>query len=103
MVRLTEEQEVTELLRKVELAIGEVRVVERRQEKVVTHRAITNRDALHRAQRAYTHAATRIGEMRRAATALAGTQRAYRAGFLQGAIERLDTIQRTLVDLEGIA
>lgn len=64
MLRRDEDQSLVEVVHRVALAIGEVKLIERRHQGVVTSRAVANRDALQRARRAYSRAAAAIGQVR---------------------------------------
>lgn len=83
---------ITEAIKKVELAIGEVRVVERREHHVVLDRAIVNKDALLRARRAFTRATEFVAGM-----AAAGGRKA-----IGDAGTRLRHLEKKLVELERL-
>jgi hypothetical protein len=72
------DQAIAEALHRVELAIGEVRVVERRAGGEVVGRRVVNREALARARKAYWAAATMIGKARSAEGLTVGPQRPMR-------------------------
>jgi hypothetical protein len=93
---------IAEALRRVRLALGEVRVVERKQGGVVTGRRVTNKEAIRRAERAYHAAATLVGRARQADGTTTGPQRADRAPVRQ-ACETLSGYSRRLDELMAAA
>jgi hypothetical protein len=95
------DEAVREALNRVRLALSEVKVVERRENKVVTHRAVVNRDALARVRKAYTVAAAVIGKAREADGTAAGPQRPDRLAVRQ-ACQQLEDYQIELARLEGM-
>jgi hypothetical protein len=74
---------IGEALRRVRLAIGEVRVVERKQDGQVLSRAVVNKDALQRAQRTYMAACALVGKARQADGTTAGPRRPDRLSIRQ--------------------
>jgi len=97
-MRLTDDQAMTEALRRFELAIGEVHVIERRENKVVTGRIVRNKDALARAKKAYTDVARFLGAMRAKQPTYPTTDRQA----IRNALTRLDALREQLADLESI-
>jgi hypothetical protein len=93
---------IAEALRRLRLALGEVRVVERKQGGVVTSRRVVNKEALTRAERAYHTAATLVGRARQADGTATGPQRADRAPVRQ-ACETLSGYSRKLDELMAAA
>jgi hypothetical protein len=101
-VRLTKEQAMVELLRRVELALGEVFIVERREQGVVTHRAVRNRDALTRARKAYVAACVAIGKVRLEDGTASGHSTHRERASVRTALDKLDQLRRKLEGLEAI-
>lgn len=98
MTRENADQYMDRAIHDFELALGEVRVIERREKGEVTHRAISNKDAIERAKTAYVRASTAVETVRieEAGAEDAGTRR--RAG-LRNAIARLDLARARLNEL----
>ena len=92
---------VREALRRVRLALAEVKVVELKANGVVTHQAVVNKDALGRVRRAYTNAAMLIGKAREADGTTSGAQRPDRQA-IRAACQQLDDYQKELARLEGM-
>jgi len=92
---------IREALRRLRLSLAEVKVVERRENKVVTHQAVVNKDALGRVRRAYTQAAMLIGKARQADGTTTGTPRPDRQA-IRAACQQLDEYQKELARLEGL-
>jgi hypothetical protein len=90
-----------EALRRVELAISEVKVVERREHGVVTDRAVVNKDALVRARRAYIRAIEFVAAVRIEEGTASGRTRGDRKPVAD-ACTRLTHLERKLVELEGL-
>jgi hypothetical protein len=90
-----------EALRKVELAIGEVRIVERCYKGKVLDRAVVNRDALVRARRAYIRATEFVAAIRLEEGTASGRVRSDRKPVAD-ACKRLTHLERKLVELEGL-
>ena len=86
---------VREALRRVRLALAEVKVVELKANGVVTHQAVVNKDALGRVRRAYTNAAMLIGKAREADGTTSGAQRPDRQA-IRAACQQLDDYQKEL-------
>jgi|SRR5262245_14638933 len=95
------DEAICEALRRVRLALGEVRVVERRKDHVVTHRTVVNKEAIGRARKAYTTASMLVGKARQADGTTSGPQRRDRRS-IENACDTLNEYQRQLADLEGI-
>jgi hypothetical protein len=93
------DQAIAEALHRVVLAIGEVRVVERKAEGQVVGRRVVNREALARARRAYQAAAIMVGKARAADSLTVGPQRPPRPALRQ-AMDTLLDHARTLGRLE---
>ena len=100
-VRVTKDQEIVEALRRVELAIGEIAITERREKGVVTHRRVRNRDAIARARLAYQRAATLIGEVRVADGTATGARSVERS-TVRDAMTRLDRLRGQIEEIEAI-
>jgi hypothetical protein len=92
---------IGEALRRVRLALAEVKVVERKEDGKVTHQAVVNKDALGRVRRAYTTAAMLIGKARQADGTTTGTPKPDRHA-IRAACQQLDDYQRELARLEGM-
>ena len=92
---------IQEALRKVRLAMSEVKVVERKKDGKVTHRAVVNKDALDRVRRAYTNASMIVGKARQADGTTEGPQRPDRQS-VRLACDQLNQYQRELATLEGL-
>lgn len=92
---------IREALRRLRLSLAEVKVVERKENKVVTHRAVVNKDAIARARKAYTVAAMLVGKARQADGTTSGPQRPDRLAVKQ-ACDQLNEYQRELAGLEGL-
>jgi len=94
---------VTEAIRKVELALSEVKVVERRHKGVVLDRAVVNRDALVRARRRYLHACQTVAALRlKGGYATGETPLALEPHYLLSACRALATLERQLTALEAL-
>lgn len=97
--RAAVDEAVREALRRVRLALAEVKVVERKVDGVVTHRVVVNQDAIGRVRRAYTTAAAVIGKAREADGTVAGPPRPDRLAVRQ-ACQQLADYQKELARLE---
>jgi hypothetical protein len=82
-----------EVIHRVELAVGEVKVVERRYKGEVLDRAVCNRDALLRARRAYIRATEYVAPLR-------NTVPVRKA--VSDATTRLRNLEKQLVELEKL-
>lgn len=92
-----------EWVHKVELAIGEVKVVERRANGVVLDRAVVNKDALLRARRAYRNAVAAVAERRITdGTATGRIPITRERQVVVQASTRLKYLERRLAELEGL-
>jgi hypothetical protein len=93
---------VEHALNRVRLAIGEVKVVERRKDGEVTSRAIANHDAIVRARKTYSEAAHAIGVVRKAEGLCEGPQRPTRR-MLQKAEEALEDYRQAIEALQALS
>jgi len=101
--KLDEDKRLREVVHRVALALGEVKVVERRKDGVVLDRAVANKDALVRARRAYRTAATAIGAVRIAAgTATGRTPLDRERRVVLECMRRLTGLERELTELERL-
>jgi len=100
--RLNADQQMEQAIHAFELALAEVRVIERRAQGVVTHRAIANRDALDRAKNAYARAAVAVDAVRIEEVEREGRAATVRIG-IQRALERLVDARVRLEDLIQVA
>jgi hypothetical protein len=91
---------IGEALRRVRLALGEVRVVQRKKDGVVVDSRVVNPDALQRARRAYMSAAEIVGKARQLDGTTTGPQKPDRI-TVRTACEQLDGYVRELVELES--
>ena len=98
----TKDEVVVEALRRLELAISEVRVVERKKEGQVVSETVANLDALPRAKQAYQTTALLIGKARQLDGTALGTPQADRP-FIVKAMERLEEYRQQLARLETLA
>lgn len=104
LVRGTERDtdgQLMEMLRRVELALSEVKVVERREKGVVTDRAVVNYDGLIRARRAYTRATEFVAQVRIEEGTASGRVRGDRRPVAD-ACTRLSHLEKKLVELERL-
>jgi hypothetical protein len=98
--RAATDQAIGEALRRVRLALGEVRVVERKQNGQVLDRRVVNKDAITRALRAYQAACLVVGKAREADGTTSGPMRPDRLVVKQ-ACERLSEMARELDELKA--
>jgi hypothetical protein len=90
-----------EVLRRIELALGEVKVIERREKGVVTDRAVVNKDALVRARKAYLRATEFVAAVRIEEGTATGRVRGDRKPVAD-ACTRLTHLEKKLVELERL-
>lgn len=90
-----------EVLRRVELALGEVKVVERRDKGQVTDRAVVNKDAIVRARKAYVRATEFVAAVRIEEGTASGRVRSDRKAVAD-ACTRLTHLEKKLVELERL-
>ena len=95
------DSQVAEAIRRVELALGEVRVVERRDKGIVLDRAIVNKDALVRARRAYLRATEFVAAVRIEEGTATGRVKGDRKPVSDACV-RLSYLEKKLVELEGL-
>jgi hypothetical protein len=93
---------VEHALNRVRLAIGEVKVVERKKDGEVVSRSIANHDAIVRARKVYSEAAHAIGVVRRAEGLCDGPQQPTRK-MLVRAGETLETYRRAIEALQALS
>jgi hypothetical protein len=90
-----------DVIRRVELALGEVRVVERRYKGTVLDSMVVNKDALLRARRVYTRATEYVAEVRLHEGTASGRVVGDRK-VVADACTRLRNLERQLVGLESL-
>lgn len=93
---------VREVVHKVALALGEVKVVESWKNKVLVGERVANPEAIQRARHAYRVACQILGHVRQLDGTTEGPQRPDRK-VLAEAGQRLDALNLALARLEGLA
>lgn len=96
-----DDAKLLDVIRRVELALGEVRIVERRYKGKVLDSMVVNKDALLRARRVYTRATEYVAEVRLHEGTASGRVVGDRK-VVADACTRLRNLERQLVTLEGL-
>lgn len=96
------DQLVEQALHRLKLALGEVRVVERKKDGKVVQETIANHDAIIRARKVYTETAHAIGVVKRASDAGLGPQTPTR-GLVKEGLEKLEEYRRELERLQALS
>ena len=102
MKATTHHELMAEALKKVELAISEIKVIKRYKEKVVIGEKVVNHDAVVRARKAYLEAARAVGTVRQLAGLTQGEQRPS-GRVVAGAVAKLEEYRVELERLQGLS
>jgi hypothetical protein len=99
--RKTNDRLMAEALHRLRLAIGEVRIIEKKQDGRVVDQRVVNQAAIVRARQTYVAAAQVIGHVREEEGLAAGGYKLARPG-IQVACERLEECRREIERLQGL-
>ena len=93
---------MTQALKRVQLALSEVKVVTKYRDKIVVSETIANYDAIVRARKVYIEAGEAVGKVRQLLELTRGDQRPS-PRLVKAAELRLDEYRRELERLQGLS